>query len=61
MICENCKKENASLILMAESLNDKAIRKKERIKWTRYLCSECYIFINWGSAEYDKFKESQKR
>ncbi len=60
MICENCKNQNASLIFLVDSFTEKKIKPHKKYVWTKYLCSECYIFLNWGSDEYDRFQESLK-
>ena len=62
MKCENCEKTHASLIFLVDSFTEKKIDEqieKTKIKWSKYLCSECYIFLTWGTAEYRKFKQSQ--
>ena len=64
MICENCKRLDASLIFLVDSFTEKKIDEqleRRKIKWTKYLCSECYIFLTWGSEEYDNFKKSQRK
>ena len=53
MICENCKKENASLILTQE-------KKSRSMIWTKFLCADCYINLTGQKAEYEKFKAEGK-
>jgi protein-arginine kinase activator protein McsA len=56
MICENCKKKNASLVFLPE----KEITKKGRfVIWHKYLCAGCYISLAGFRGEYEKMKKEQ--
>ena len=56
MICENCKKENASLIFYPEKDNE---TRGRYVIWQKYLCSKCYIDLTGMRGEYEKFCEKK--
>jgi hypothetical protein len=56
MICENCKKENASLIFYPEKDNE---TRGRYVIWQKYLCSKCYIDLTGMRGEYKKFCEKK--
>jgi protein-arginine kinase activator protein McsA len=52
MICENCKRIDATLILIPES--------KGQIRWQKFLCSACYIDLTGMRGEYKKWCDKEK-
>lgn len=58
MICEYCKKKNASLVFVPE----KEITKKGRfVIWHKYLCAGCYISLAGFRGEYENFKTKKQK
>ena len=56
MICENCKKKNASLVFLPE----KEITKKGRfVIWHKYLCAGCYMTLTGMRGEYEKYQKQK--